>query len=206
MAELRLVIAKARAGDATVVPQLRAILDRHPILVEHYGNIARQAENAWVSLTAGNNLYLKETLARAGDVRRAGLTRPGASPIEKLLVERVVASGLELNYFSAAEANAISADESPRLLQFRAWRLSQAQRMHLAAVGALVAYQKLMPVPVIAPVEKACAETTATHEEPVPVQNFVDRVPQPVSTIRVTSEVTESEFEERELVRIRIGG
>src|SRR3954469_3651023 len=65
LAELRAVVAKAKAGDAGVLPRLRAILDNNVELVEYYGDLGRHAEAAWLALVGGNNLYLKETLARA---------------------------------------------------------------------------------------------------------------------------------------------
>ena len=60
--------------------------------------------------------------------QRAALTRPAAPPVERLLVDRAVACWLQLQYFTAVEANAVSAGEPPRLLQFRARRQAQAQR------------------------------------------------------------------------------
>ncbi|MBA4192929.1 MAG: hypothetical protein C0467_33650, partial [Planctomycetaceae bacterium] len=80
LAELRAVVSKATAGDATVLPQLRAILGKNPGLVRHYGDLSKHAEAAWIALASGPNLYLKETLTREAETRRAELTRPGATP------------------------------------------------------------------------------------------------------------------------------
>lgn len=90
---------------------------------------------------------MKETLTREAQTRRAELSRPGATPVEQLLVARVVACHLELHYLSAAEANALSAGDSYRLVDYQGKRVERAQRMYLAAMGALVTFQKLMPVP-----------------------------------------------------------
>lgn len=92
-------------------------------------------------------MYLRETATRAAEAQRAELTRSGAGPIEKLLVERVVACWLQTNYFSAHEADRLGAGDAFRQLQFHAKRLEQAQRMYLAALGALLTFQKLTPVP-----------------------------------------------------------
>ena len=46
LAELRDVIARAKAGDAAALPRLREIFDRSPALAARYGDLARQAEAA----------------------------------------------------------------------------------------------------------------------------------------------------------------
>ncbi len=201
LAEIRSVIARAKTGDATAVPELRAILDRNPSLVRHFGDLSRQAEGAWIALASGSNLYLKETAVRAAEVQRAELTRPGAQPVEKLLVERVVACGIQLNYFSATEANALDAGDTPKQLQFHAKRLAQAQRMHLAALSALVAYQKLVPVPVAAGTDRVTASTE--HQERPLAQNSAERQARAEVLIEVDSDAVETGQENQE--RLRVG-
>ena len=202
LTDLRTVVSRARAGDASVVPQLRAVLDDHPALVRHYGDLARQTEAAWITLAAGSNLYLKETVSRAAEAQRAELTRPGAQPVEKLLVERVVACGLQVQYFSATEANALAAGDTCGQLRFHAKRVGQAQRMYLAALGALVTYQKLVPVEVVAVAEHAVA---SEHEERLPAEMLADPRTRARLTIEDDAVAHEPACEERERVRIRAG-
>jgi hypothetical protein len=201
--ELCETVAKARAGDASALPRLRELLDEYPNLVRHYGDLARQAEGAWVALATGSNLYLRETVARAAEARRAELTRPGAQPVEKLLVERVVACFLQLNYFSATEANSLLAGDTCRQLRYHAKRVEQAQRMYLAALGALVTFQKLTPHPgacvaVLAPA--AVEDTQALHGAAPGATLAAAAVP-----LR-EAEAVEANAEELELVRVRVGG
>ena len=160
-AEIQGVLAKAKAGDASVLPQLREILDKNPSLVKHYGSLARHAEAAWIALAGGANLYMRESFARGAEARRAELTRPGASPVEKLLVERVVACDLQLGYLTTAEADALGMGDSYRQAEYHARRVERAQRMQLAALGALVTFQRLMPVqPVVESTSNALLATT----------------------------------------------
>lgn len=205
LAEVREVVARAKAGDMSALPRLRALLDHNPELGRNYGNLGRQAEAAWVSLAAGSNLYLKETAGRAAEAQRAELTRPGAGPIERLLVERVVACGLQLNYFSATEANALAAGDTPRQLQFHARRLGQAERRYLSALGALTTYQRLMPA-VGEPTEAGHVLPCTTREEAPAVQQLrerVIRIEQPVDAGRGADEV---EGDERERLRVSVAG
>src|SRR5436305_5435327 len=88
LAEIREVVGRARRGDAAAVPRLRELLDRHPAIWERYGDLAAQVERSWVGLASGDDLHLKESLTRYAAKLRAELTRPSASPVEKLLVER----------------------------------------------------------------------------------------------------------------------
>jgi hypothetical protein len=164
LAEIKAVVGRAKRGDASAVPLLRALLDRHPVIWQKYGDLAAQVEQSWVGLASGDDLHLRESVTRYAAKLRAELTRPSASPVEKLLVERAVASWLQLHYFSALEANAIAGDASPKLLQLRAKRQGQAQRQHERALSALVTYQKLFPdvpvkevVPIPAPAPAAVA-------------------------------------------------
>ncbi len=173
LAEIREVVGRAKRGDAAAVPRLRELLDRHPRIWERYGDLAAQVERSWVGLAAGDDLYLKESAARYAAKLRSELTRPAASPVEKLLVERAVATWLQLNYFSGVEVNAVAGDASPKMLQLRARRHDQAQRQHERALGALVTYQKVFPdpgvletIPVPTPV---AAEVAVTAERGQPL-------------------------------------
>lgn len=205
LAEVREVVARAKAGDTAALPRLRALLDRSPELVRHYGDLARQAEAAWVSLAAGNNLYLKETAVRATEAQRAELARPGAGPIERLLVERVVACGLQLNYFSATEANALAAGDTPRQLQFHARRLGQAERRYLAALGALTSYQRLVPA-TGEPSEVGHALPCTTREESPAAQHLRERVVRIEQSIDECHRPDEVEGDERERLRVGVAG
>jgi hypothetical protein len=204
LAEIRVVIAKAKAGDVGVLPQLREILDRWPALAQHYGALARQAEAAWVSLAAGSNLYLRETMKRAADAQRAELTRPGALPIENLLVERVVACALQMNYFSEKEASALAAGGCYRQLHYQSKRIGQAQRMYHAAIGALLTYQKLIPVPPEATVPRDCLSAEAKSDPCTLTEASQSQSIPRVPPLCEENEPIVSPAEERERLRVAL--
>lgn len=143
--EIKQVVALAKNGNESAVPRLREMLDRFPVLWERSGDIAREADAAWVTLIAGPNLHMRESLMRYLQQMRADLTRPAAEFAERLLVDRVVACWLQMQYFFAIEANAISAGETPKVSTFRAKRQEQAQRMYQTSVACLITMQKLLP-------------------------------------------------------------
>ena len=203
LAEIQGVLAKAKVGDASVLPQLREILDKNPSLVKHYGSLARHAEAAWIALAGGANLYMRESFARGAEARRAELTRPGAPPVEKLLVERVVACDLQLGYLTTAEADALGMGDSYRQAEYHARRVERAQRMQLAALGALVTYQRL--VPAVAVAIKTPTAVAAGQEEQAPDRAQTDTSTQGRLMIEVDVETYETTREEREPVRVGAG-
>jgi hypothetical protein len=191
---------RAKGGNVALLKGLRSLLESHPDFVQRYGDLARRAERAWIALAAGNDPYFQETIAHSAEAQRAELTRPGASPIEKLLVERVVACGMQVNYFSTTEANALNDGETPKQLQFRAKRLAQAQKMYLAALGALATFQKLTPVPTGAqtPVESTLPARLEDRTSGTSCVWFAD------ASVESESHSDGASQEERERARVRI--
>jgi hypothetical protein len=61
---LRWLMARAEQGDATVLPELRAALNANPRAWQESGDLARIAEESWIRLAAGDDLRLRESLAR----------------------------------------------------------------------------------------------------------------------------------------------
>lgn len=148
LAEIREVVARAKSGDPDAVPRLRELFDRHPLLWRTCGDLAAQAQHSWVALAAGSNLHLNESITRYAAKLRAELSRPSAPEIEALLVERVVATWLEVNYFSAMESNANNQNTPLKVLDHRAKRHAQAGRQHERAVATLALVQRLSRVAV----------------------------------------------------------
>src|SRR4051794_36738638 len=97
-ADLSELAERARQGDASVLPALRQALEADPSLWETYGDLAVQAQAAWLDLLAGKNLLLSEAVQQKLGALRAELGGPSPSPLERLLVERVVACWLQLHY------------------------------------------------------------------------------------------------------------
>ena len=143
--EIRAVVGRAKQGDASVLPRLRELLTHHPALWKHYGDLAAQAEAAWADLAAGTDLHLRECLLRRAEALREELAGPAPSPVERLLVERVVACWMQMAYFDALEAQSLGTEAKPRLAAYRAKRQEQAHRMYLTSLAALTTLRKLLP-------------------------------------------------------------
>ena len=186
------IIARARRGDAAVVPLLRELMVRHPALWQRYGDLAGNVERAWIALAGGTNMLVRESTALYADKLRAELTRPSAQPVEKLLVERAVATWLQLQYFSGIEAADLDQRASPKLLEYRGKRQAQAQRMHEKALAALLVVQKLFPAPAVLP------PTPVMTSMPVEAEQ---RQTAPTERQRVLADITDPVEADTELSR-----
>ena len=102
VAQLRVLVAEAKLGHAEVLPQIRRILHANPQIARHFGNLAGQVEAKWIDLLAGEDACVRESLTRRVNEWRLELQDRDASPLEKLLVERVVTSWLMTRYFDSA--------------------------------------------------------------------------------------------------------
>ena len=81
-AELARLLQRAEAGDRSVLPQLRQVLDSDDHLWRSYGDLAAHAEASLAMLAAGPNLLLAESLKRKLAELKAELGGESPSPLE----------------------------------------------------------------------------------------------------------------------------
>ena len=144
---LEMTVELARRGVREILPRLRQMLDEHPELVKQYGDLAKRTEQAWLALF-GPDLFTQETTARQLEARRQELADGKPSPLERLVIERVVACLLQVLYFDSREAVGQGV-ESPEMAAFRLKRQAQANKQLLAAVKSLSELRKVTPPPVV---------------------------------------------------------
>lgn len=144
--QTREFIKRAQAGDLSVLPHLRALLDDHPEIWQHCGELAAITRNAWVDLIAGNDLVVAESLQRKVAAMKAELLEPSPSPLERLLVDRVGICWLQVHAADLECAHAVSQGTTPRVptAEVARKRLDSANRRYLAAVKQLTLVRKLL--------------------------------------------------------------
>jgi hypothetical protein len=140
--EIRAVLERARGGDPEALPAAREALDADPGIWRAYGDLAAHARRSWIALIGGQDLVLKESLGRKLAEIEAGLSGPAASPLERLLVERVGACWLQLYYADAAAAR--SGEMSLKQLDQARRRQDSCHRRYLSAIGALAMTRRLV--------------------------------------------------------------
>lgn len=141
--ELMALVAKAKAGDASVLPRLRAILDGHPEILEHIGGLERSVTRAWAEAFGNGDPLTLEVIQRQAAVMRADLEGEAPTPIERLLIGNVVSTFLEMSYTQVQTAGGAERTATQASILIKG--AESASRRHLAAVKTLATVRALMP-------------------------------------------------------------
>ena len=141
--ELQHLLNKANKGDKQAFDSLCTRLDGTAWFWEKAGNMAYEAQEALLSGVLGAEALLTHEVHRRKCVAlRRELEGAAPTPIERLLVDRVVLCWLHLH---AAEALYAQNMMQLSLMQhdFYQRRLSMAQRRYLSAITALAQVRRL---------------------------------------------------------------
>jgi hypothetical protein len=139
--EMIRLVKRARRGSEKCVPVVRELL-KDPAKVDVLGgDLATQAQLALVHAAAGKDLAFREALARKLELLRQELAGPDPTPLERLLVERVVASWLWVHYLEVIAAQALGSPLKWHELYQR--RIDHAHRRFLSAIRTLAQVRKL---------------------------------------------------------------
>ena len=103
--EKRLVnlLARAQTGDAKALAEVRPFVERGglwPVI----GDLARRVETSWLEAMTGRNALAKEGYERRADALRRELLASGDSPLERVLVDRIIACWLQVAHADMAYA------------------------------------------------------------------------------------------------------
>jgi hypothetical protein len=168
--EVRELLERAQGGDANVLPQLRELLDNRPELWRRLGDLVSHVEEALLDLAADQSLLAKESIRRRMDELRAELSVPTPTPVEKLLIDRVVVTWAQCHLADLDELQRVRSGKPQGHDAQR--RASAAQARYLAAVKQLTVVRKLIkPAPSTLellryPVGKAAGDMSKPHPRP----------------------------------------
>ena len=137
------LLPAANAGDQRALAELRAVLDGTPALWEQVGDLGRQAELALVRAAAGDNPVARQAVLRKLGSLRREIAGPAASPIERLLAERVALGWLGVAVAEGAYHRALEGGVDRSEDEFHQRRVERAQRRYLAAIKALAQVRRL---------------------------------------------------------------
>jgi len=141
--ELQTIIHQANQGDRSALERLRQFLDENPHVWAQLGDLARVAEQAWLTLISDGNSLTAEALKRQLTQLKQELLDGGSTVIERMLADTVIATWLELHYLRTVDADSRqrSANQASVLIK----RLESAQRRHHNALKQLTQLRKLLP-------------------------------------------------------------
>jgi hypothetical protein len=136
---------RARGGDAGALAALRKVLDGDPGWWQRTGDVAYQAEQSWLKAYAGTDELAKEVIARKMKALRRELRGDGGSPLERLLVDRIVLNWLTLYHAESMYAQRLRQPEGVSLESstHHQERIDRCQKRYLAAIRALAQLRRV---------------------------------------------------------------
>ena len=107
------LLVKAQAGDAKALDELRPLIDRAD-LWGFVGDLSRRVQESWLDAMTGRNKLIREAYERKANDLRRELLAAGDSPLERLLVDRVVATWLQVCHADTACAGMLKSEMAIR--------------------------------------------------------------------------------------------
>jgi hypothetical protein len=141
--EVRAAIAAANTGDRSALPALKQALIDHPDLIDRLGDLAAHVERGLVALVARQSLAVSEAPTGHLEKMRNELGEETASPLEKLLIQRVVLCWLACHTAEVERAELLQGGTS-ELLKAADKRVDRAHARFLSATKALASVRKLL--------------------------------------------------------------
>ena len=138
-AELR---ERANQGDPKARAQLKRWLDDHPDVWHEIGNLARHAQMEFIRLVTKGDFLFGEAIRRRADELRRELQGPFPTPLEILVVERIIAAQMQVQHVEGQIA--LSDGDIPGA-KFWLHRQLQANRLLHAATKSLLLIRELLP-------------------------------------------------------------
>jgi hypothetical protein len=151
--ESRAARGRANPGYIETLSELGPTPEQDPDTWRPHGDLALHARDAWIDLIAGPDLDLRGSLVRQVESMRAELAGPAPSPLEALLVDRIVASWLQVNYADAAVAQA--REVSLKQADYARKRQDSTHKRYLSAIGSLAMVRRLLGLPAPRPMGRS---------------------------------------------------
>ena len=132
--------------------------------------MAAQARASWIQLATGPNLLLDECLTRKVVELQKELAGETPSPLEQLLVDRVVVCWLQVSFYDGLVAQ--TREYTPAKARMLQLQHDGAHRRYLAAMKTLAIVRKLL-TPSRSPVEiatKLAGERSGLRVRQAPVE------------------------------------
>lgn len=138
------LLVKAQGGDQKALDELRPILDK-TALWEYLGDLGRRVEESWLEAMTGRNKLGREAFEKRGAEMRHELLAAGDSQLERLLVDRVILTWLQVCHADMCYAGLLKGD-GHTLQQGRYYqeRQDRANARHLKAIKALASVRRLL--------------------------------------------------------------
>lgn len=139
------LVRRAEKGDAKAVAEVRAACKREPKLWDIIGvDIARVTRDSFICLLASDNLIAQDLLHRELDTMEKDLLGVYASPLERLLVERICLCYLQVQHAEITYAHKAKGSISLTHGDYFQRQIDRANQRYLAAVRTLAQVRRLL--------------------------------------------------------------
>ncbi len=147
--ELRELLERGNRGDSTALPAIKKAFDENPELAAALGDMVKHAEEAVLTLAAGDSVTMKAAIGRQAGELRERLAAAATSELERLLIDRVCISWIEVYYGDVEQAHQLlRSSQAVQAAAASTRRLDRAHARFLSAVKALATVTKLVrPAP-----------------------------------------------------------
>lgn len=138
------LLGPAQAGNEKALAEVRPIIERGGMW-PYIGNLARKVEEVWLDAMTGRNKIIREGYRRRADELRGELLAAGDSPLERLLVDRVVACWLQVAHADITYASLLNGES--HVLRVGAHFQERQDRAHVRvpkAMRALATVRRLL--------------------------------------------------------------
>ncbi len=132
----QVLLKRANEGEGPALVELRELCEGHPELWAGIGNLAGHAQTSLIRAIAGENTVVAEAIGRRAAELRRELAGPEPTPLERLLVSRIVACWLALHYAEARYAQNLG-KLTMEQGEYHQRTIDRAQKRYLAAIKAL---------------------------------------------------------------------
>ena len=138
---------RAEKGDEKAMAELRPLLKDDPEVLSFYGKLAESAQESLIRNMIGSNLVFRAGVHRRLSEMRVQLSGDSPTPLEDLLIERILTCWLETQYYDALHAQNMK-EASVKTGEYLQRRQDRAHRRFLSAVKMLAVIRRLQ-LPVI---------------------------------------------------------
>jgi len=143
---LKELVEKAAKGDKNPLPEIRKILKESPELSWQLMDVGRVAEWRYTEMMLKEEDFGKKEVLKAQlATMREEIAGDNPSPLERLLVERIVLTWLQIQLFEDLYASSMPKSMTIAQGNYKQKMIDQAHRRYLSAIRTLAQIRKLGP-------------------------------------------------------------